>query len=152
MAKASEPLYAIVAPVVAGLGYELVGAELQPQGSSALLRVYIDQDNGIGLEDCERVSKQLSAVLDVEDPIREHYVLEVSSPGIERPLFTAEHFRRFVGECARLRLRRLIEGRRRLTGEIVEVDGDTIILREPGQDALAVPLEVIERANLVVDV
>ena len=152
MPKASEQLYAIVAPIVAGLGYELVGVETQSQGASSLLRVYIDVQGGIGIEDCERVSKQLSAVLDVEDPIGEHYVLEVSSPGVDRPLFTLEHFRRFIGERARLRLRSVLQGRRRLTGEIVEVDGNAVIVQESGQVPFTVPLESIERANLIADV
>ena len=91
MATIREKLYEIITPVVEGLEYELVGIEYLPQGKHSLLRVYIDQEAGIALEDCSKVSHQISAVMDVEDPISSNYNLEVSSPGLERPLFVEEH-------------------------------------------------------------
>lgn len=90
-------------PVVTGLGYELLGIEWHNQGKHSLLRVYIDHENGIGIEDCETVSRQLSAFMDVEDLIPGHYRLEVSSPGLDRPLFTLEHFARFIGEAVKVK-------------------------------------------------
>ena len=90
-------------PVVSGLGYELLGIEWHNQGKHSLLRVYIDHEDGIGIEDCETVSRQLSAFMDVEDLIPGQYRLEISSPGLDRPLFTLEHFARFIGEEVKLK-------------------------------------------------
>ena len=98
MRHAPGNIQAIVEPVVTSLGYELVGVEFLMQGHSGLLRVYIDDEDGIQVNDCQRVSHQLSGVLDVEDVIKGKYQLEVSSPGLDRPLFTAEHFERFQGD------------------------------------------------------
>jgi ribosome maturation factor RimP len=149
MARSAVQLQALADPVVTSLGYELVGIEVLRPAEDSLLRIYIDSDDGIGVSDCERVSRQLSAVFDVEDPIREPYVLEVSSPGLDRPLFTLEHFQRFVGEEAQLRLRYLFSGRRRIKGELLGVEGEDVVVREPGQPEFRVPHELIERANLV---
>ena len=98
-----------------------------------MLRVYIDEpDKGIDLSDCETVSREISATLDVEDPVTGQYTLEVSSPGVERPLFTAEHFERFIGEMASVQLHAPQDGRRRFKGTIVAVDGDTVHLDVDG--------------------
>ena len=123
---------------VASLGYELVDLDLRI-GGDGLLRLYIDADDGITLDDCERVSHQVSGLLDVEDPIPGHYTLEVSSPGVNRPLRTRAHYRRFAGERAKVELARPREdGRRRFTGLLgaveddefaLELDGETVQLR-----------------------
>jgi ribosome maturation factor RimP len=127
----------------------VVGVELAGSGTRGrLLRVYIDQEEGITLDDCTAVSHQLSGVLDVEDPIREHYTLEVSSPGLDRPLFTAAHFERFAGHTARIRLARLIDKRRKLTGVLRGVRGDAVLIDLEGQE-LEIPLADIESARLV---
>ena len=123
---------------VASLGYELVDLDLRI-GGDGLLRLYIDAEDGITLDDCERVSHQVSGLLDVEDPIPGHYTLEVSSPGVNRPLRTRAHYRRFAGERAKIELARPREdGRRRFTGLLgpveddefaLELDGETVRLR-----------------------
>ena len=118
MAKASEKLVAIIEPAVTALGFELVGVEHLPQGHHSLLRIYIDHENGVNVDDCGRVSHQSSAVLDVEDPIRGVYTLEVSSPGLERPPFTLEHYARFADNLAEIRLHAPLTGSRKFQGRI----------------------------------
>ena len=137
-----------VEAAVRGLGYELVGVEYLPQGRRSLLRVYIDSPDGITVDDCERVSHQVSGVLDVDDPIRGQYVLEVSSPGLDRPLFTAEHFRRFAGSRVRLRISPPLEGRRNFSGVLRGLNDDlVVVIQEDGE--VKIPLHQIEQARLV---
>ncbi len=146
--KAPERLQGLLEPVVTGLGYEWVGLEFLSAGARSTLRVYIDLDGGITVDDCERVSRQVSSVLDVEDVIRGHYTLEVSSPGLDRPLFTPEHFRRFAGREVRLQLRDLVQGRRRLDGRLVGIDagGEVTILADGVE--YRIPLANIAKARL----
>ncbi|TVQ87702.1 MAG: ribosome maturation factor RimP [Chromatiaceae bacterium] len=139
----------LVRSVVAPMGYEALGVEhRQRPGGSALLRVYIDHPDGIGLEDCEAVSRQLSAALDVADPIPGHYDLEVSSPGLDRPLFTPTQIAHQVGNRARFRLAVKHDGRRRFDGEILAVDVQQVRLLVDGEQ-IALPLDQIESARLV---
>lgn len=147
MKRVPEPLLKIVGPAVTGLGYELVGVEYQPQPRNSVLRVYIDQPEGITVDDCERVSHQLSGVLDVEDPIRGHYTLEVSSPGLDRPLFTAEQFERFAGNRVRIRLGAPLDGRRNFTGRLCGVENGNVVIEVDG-DETHLPLESIDQARL----
>lgn len=133
---------------VQGLGYELVGVEYLPQGRRSLLRVYIDTPDGVTVEDCERVSHQVSGVLDVDDPIHGQYVLEVSSPGLDRPLFTAEHYRRFAGRRVRLRISPPLDGRRNFSGVLRGLrDNLVVIAQEEGE--VEIPLRHVEQARLV---
>jgi len=148
MTGKSTLLNNIVEPVVTGLGYELVGCVFIPRGRQATLRIYIDSPNGITLDDCQQVSKQVSAVLDVEDPISQHYDLEVSSPGLDRPLFKKEHYQRFIGRNIRLRLYSANQGRRKLTGLLHAVNEENIIIEVDGAE-IVLPFEDIDRANLV---
>ena len=134
-------------PVVGMLGYELVGIEYL-QGAGGLLRVYIDSEDGITLDDCSRVSHQLSGLLDVEDIIKGQYNLEVSSPGLDRPLFTAEHFQRFAGHEAKIRLSVPQNGRRNFQGTLCGVQDDVVLL-EMDNKQVTVPLNMIDKANLV---
>jgi ribosome maturation factor RimP len=143
--RVQQRLIDLIQPVVEGLGYELVGVEFD--GRQRLLRVYIDSPEGIGLDDCTRVSNQVSGMLDVEDPISGHYQLEISSPGLDRPLFTLAHYRRFEGELARLHLARAIEGRRRFKARLAGTDGDTVLVDDGGL-VLRIPFEAIEKARL----
>ncbi len=113
MASKQEQLKAMLLPVVEGLGYMFWGLDYLSQGKHSTIRLYIDSEEGVKLEDCEKVSRQVSGVLDVEDPIQGEYVLEVSSPGIDRPLYTLEQFTRYVGEEVAVRLRVPFEGRRK---------------------------------------
>jgi ribosome maturation factor RimP len=113
------------------LGLELLGVEFAPSAGNSMLRLYIDvEGRAVGIEDCESVSREVSALLDVNDPIASEYTLEVSSPGIDRPLFGAAQFARFLGEQAKLSLRVPMEGRRRLQGRIARVEGDRVTIAE----------------------
>jgi ribosome maturation factor RimP len=151
MSKAEE-IVELLSPTVQALGMELLGIEYAASGSSALLRLYIDvADRPVNVEDCEAVSREVSAVLDVEDPITSNYTLEVSSPGIDRPLFTLAHFARFVGEQAKVNLRLPQDGRRRVQGEIAAAqDGRVTLVMEKGE-TFVVAVENIEKARLVPD-
>lgn len=149
MNKAPPALLQLARETVEPMGYELLGLEYQmrPQ-SGALLRMYIDHADGIQLDDCETVSRQFGAVLDVEDPIKGEYELEVSSPGLDRPLFEKRHFERFVGHEAKIRLHRAIDGRRRFKGVIRAVDGDELALEVDGVE-IRLPFAEIDNARLV---
>jgi ribosome maturation factor RimP len=151
MNRVEPKIASLVRSVVEPMGYECVGVE-HDSGSSggAILRVYIDHPDGIGLDDCEAVSHQLSGALDVDDPIAGQYDLEVSSPGLDRPLFEREHFRRFQGARVRIRLLEKLDGRRRFDGRILGVDGDRVLLDLDGEQ-VALPFERIEAARLVPD-
>jgi len=157
--KATE-IAKLLAPTVSSLGVELLGVEYLPSPGGAMLRLYIDvpadavgeggEPRSVTIEDCEAVSREVSAQLDVEDPISSHYTLEVSSPGIDRPLFGAAQFARFAGESAKVVLRLPQDGRRRLQGEIVRVTGEDITFNVDGNE-LTVRADNIEKARLVPD-
>jgi ribosome maturation factor RimP len=139
----------LLQPGVEALGFELVDAELAGGGRGATLRVYIDSPQGITVEDCADVSRQISAILDVEDPIQGSYTLEVSSPGLDRPLVTPEDFRKRLGETVKAKLRRPDPmGRRNFSGKLLEVKADSIVL-EVDNEQHELAFEVIERARLV---
>ena len=142
-----EQLQAMLAPVVESLGYECWGVEFISQGRHSLLRVYIDHANGILVDDCEAVSRQVSAVLDVEDPISSEYTLEVSSPGMDRPLFTLEQFAKHVGEQVKIKLRSPFDGRRNFQGLLRGVeDQDVVVLVDDHEFLL--PIDLIDKANI----
>jgi ribosome maturation factor RimP len=141
----------LVEPVVQGMGYELWGCEYVPRRRQSLLRVYIDCPQGVTLEDCGRVSHQLSGVLDVEDPIAASYVLEVSSPGLDRLLMKGDHFRRYIGDRVKIKLKGLIEGRRQFVARVLEVRDDHVLIQEQ-QTKFSIPLMAIERARLVPEI
>ncbi len=122
MASKQELLENLIAPVVSSLGCELWGLEYLTQGRYTTVRIFIDGANGVSLDDCERVSRQISSVFDVEDPIDGEYTLEVSSPGLDRPLYTEAHYARYVGETISVRLRIARDGRRRFKGVITKVE------------------------------
>ncbi len=147
----SEQIQALLAPTVASLGLELLGVEFVPSGHSALLRLYIDAPGRhVGIEDCEAASREVSALLDVNDPIESEYTLEVSSPGIDRPLFTVEQFARFIGEQVKISLRLPQDGRRRISGKILAAaEGQVRIADEKGELELA--MDNIEKARLQPD-
>jgi len=149
MRQEENELTRLVRSAAEPMGYELVGVEYFQRGTGgAVLRVYIDHKNGITLDDCSAVSHQLSGVLDVEDPIQGHYDLEVSSPGLDRPLFSAAHFERFRGHRARLKLAAKIDDRRKLEGLIEGVRDETLLLTMDGETR-EIPLAMIDSARLV---
>jgi len=145
-------LHQSLSPIVTGLGYELLGIEWHSQGKHSLLRLYIDHDDGIGIEDCEAVSRQLSAYLDVEDLVQGHYRLEVSSPGLDRPLFSLAHFARFIGEDVKVKCYGDINGQKRFTGSIEAVNQDgaaAVVIKLENDTLLTIPFSNIAKANLV---
>lgn len=148
MKQAPEHLTALLEPVIEGLGYECVGIEYNPHPKHGLLRIYIDRPEGIVLDDCSKVSHQVSGLLDVEDPIPGEYQLEISSPGADRPLFKKSHFQRFIGKTVRVQLYAPVQQRKKITGVIQGVDGDNIQLAE-GEHIFAVPFDMISKARLV---
>ncbi len=149
MAVANSELKQLLGPVVEALGCELWGLELQTGGRTKLLRIYIDRaEDGIGVDDCERVSRQASAVLDVEEAINGEYILEVSSPGMDRPLYELNQYEQYIGEDISLRLRFPYEGRRNFKGRLTGIDNDEIVLVVTDHEFLF-PVEGIEKANVV---
>ncbi len=151
MGRATDRLTTLVESAVRALGYELVGVEHLSHGKHSIVRVFIDSERGITLADCERASHQISGVLDVEDPIRGQYNLEVSSPGLDRPLFTVEHYARFLGEKVKIRLRLAINGRRKFTGRIQKVENGVITIVDDADQEFELTVDDVEKANLVPD-
>ncbi len=148
MSSKLEQLQAMLAPVVEALGYECWGVEFISQGRHAVLRVYVDRANGIQVDDCEKVSRQVSGVLDVEDPISSEYTLEVSSPGMDRPLFTLEQFAKHAGEQVKIKLRSPFEGRRNFQGLLKGVEEQDVIVQADEHEYL-LPVDSIEKANII---
>jgi ribosome maturation factor RimP len=142
-----ERLIALIEPLLGRLGYELVELEYGAGPGRGILRVFIDAAAGIGVDDCERVSREISALLDVEDPIPAAYTLEVSSPGFDRVLRTREHFGRFVGSRVFVELKEPRAGRRRYTGQLLAVD-DAGIALAVDRERVAVGFAEIGKARL----
>ena len=149
MSRRTEQLKDMLAPAIEAMGFEFWGLEYL-QGRGAILRIFIDHEDGISVDDCAAVSHQVSGVLDVEDPIPGEYNLEVSSPGMERPLFTLEQWARYTGEKAQVRLLAPVAGKRRFTAEIAGVEDEELLLKVEGEP-LSVPFAQVDRANLVAD-
>ena len=143
-------LFDLLEPVAAGLGFELIEIEFSSAGRNSVLRVYVDRTDGagVGIEDCERASRAIGAVLEAEDPIGHEYALEVSSPGFDRPLRTAAHFARFAGSEARIELAAPIEGRRRFRGLLGAVEDGNVTI-EVDRREWKLPLAGISKARLV---
>ena len=149
MTGKADEIRELLAPTVAALGFELLGVEYAPHKTNALVRIYIDAPGRpVTIEDCESVSREVSATLDVDDPIKSRYTLEVSSPGIDRPLFTAEQFARFVGKEAKVQVNVPIAGRRRFQGPIRAVEGGNIVLEQDGND-VTIEHGNVQKANLI---
>ena len=147
----STELTDLLAPVVADMGLECLGVEYSPSHGNSLVRVYIDAPGrAVTVDDCEAVSRQVSATLDVSDPIQGRYTLEVSSPGLDRPLFTPEQFARFIGQSAKVEVNLPIDGRRRFQGLIRGVEGATIVLDQDGTE-VRIAQDNIHKAKLVPD-
>lgn len=148
MASKQERLTDLIAPVVASLGCELWGLEYLTQGRYTTLRIFIDGPNGVSLDDCEKVSRQISSVMDVEDPIEGEYTLEVSSPGLDRPLYTEAQYARYIGETVNLRLRIARDGRRRFKGVINKVENGNLLLQVDNQEVTLL-IDTIDKGNLL---
>ncbi|MCG8378093.1 MAG: ribosome maturation factor RimP [Proteobacteria bacterium] len=148
MVRQNQALLDLIEPEVSALGYELLGIELNRDGHGSILRVYIDKPDGITIDDCVTVSQQLTGMLDVEDPIKGQYELEVSSPGLDRPIFTIEQFRKYIGETIKLRLYEKINERKRFTGVLISVENDVILINCENED-FEVPVNMVDKARLV---
>ncbi len=145
-----DSLEALVRPVVEQLGYRLWELEYSPGRGNGYVRLYVDSDEGITLDDCERVSRAVSDLLDVEDPVPGQYTLEVSSPGLDRPLRTAGHFAPYVGEMVFVELAQAVDGRRRFKGPLVAAGEETIEVDVDGRRH-ALPIAGIRKAHLAPD-
>ena len=140
----------LLQPLVEDLGYEFVGLEYNSNPKHSVLRIYIDHENGVGIEDCETVSRETAALLDVKDPIRSQYNLEVSSPGLDRPLFTAAHYRQFEGCVAQINLFAPQDGRRKFSGPILGAEENSIRIEQDGTE-VTLDLSNVVKARLVPD-
>lgn len=149
MAKIND-LTELLHSAVESIGYELLGVEYIAQGKHSVLRLYINHENGINVDDCAKVSHQVSGILEVEDPIASQYALEVSSPGLERPLFTLQHFKQFVGRVISMKCHVGIDGRRKFKGELKSINDNQITIDVDGQ-SYTVDFDDIDKANLVAD-
>ena len=144
----SEELTGLLEPTITRLGYELADLEVRVGGGSGVLRLFIDKPEGVGLDDCEKVSHAVSALLDVEDPLPGRYDLEVSSPGLDRKLTKVEHFQRFTGETVKVQMRFPIAGRKRFRGTLMASDDENIVVEVDGESH-TLPMATIDTARLV---
>ena len=147
-----DALMRLLEPPIEALNYELVDVEFAQAGRGGVLRIFIDrraEDSSLGItvDDCANVSHAVSQVLEIQDPIKGHYTLEVSSPGFDRILRTRAHFERFVGERIFAELKLPIEGRRRFVGVLKSIAEDTVVVEVDGK-AHSLPLERIQKARL----
>jgi len=148
MTKKEQQLEALLAPSVMALGLRIWGIEYLSQGKRSLLRIYIDGDEGVTIDDCERVSKQVSDLLDVENVLASSYTLEVSSPGLDRLLFKPEQYAESIGETVDVRLNYPFEGRRRFVGALTRLEDDEVIVQVEDLEFL-IPLSNVQRARIV---
>lgn len=148
-----DTLLGLLQPVIEGLGYELWELEYQPGRGNALLRIYLDTagEGGITVEDCERASRAVSEVLDASDPIPGNYTLEVSSPGLERPLRTARHFAPYVGQAVFVEMAHVVDERRRFKGTLTAAGPESIEVEVEGRRHV-LPLVGIRKAHLAPDI
>lgn len=148
MKSNAEKVTQLIEPTVQALDLELWGVEHASQGKYSVLRIFIEREAGVTIDDCERVSRQVSAIFDVEDPIAGEYTLEVSSPGMDRLLFTPQQFQRYRGEEVSVRMRTPVDGRRKFKGTLTDVVDDIIHIQVDGSD-FELPHGDIEKANIV---
>lgn len=153
MRKIDPILYERMTTLVSGMGYELVGCEVLSQPGSMLFRIYIDSEKGVKVDDCSRVSRQIGAMMDVDGPFQGKYHLEVSSPGIDRPLFEPAHFRKYVGKRIKVRLYTPVNQQRKYNGMLKQVEGEEItILVDTSEQEVKLSFSNIEKANLIGDI
>ena len=144
----NQKLHDLLHPEITAMGFELLGIELSNSGSASFLRIYIDKSEGINIDDCVLVSQQLTGLLDVNNPIKGKYNLEVSSPGLDRPLFTDEQLKKHIGQIVMIKLHEKYKGKRRIIGEIEAVEDLEIVIK-CNESKENIPLDLINKANLV---
>jgi ribosome maturation factor RimP len=140
-----------IAAIVNRMGYIFVGCELKPQGRRSVFRIYIDNESGVTLDGCSKVSRQISAMLDVEDPIQGEYTLEISSPGLNRPLFELAHYQKQIDKRIKVHLRIPINGQSNFVGMLLRVENDNIHLLVDAEEKV-LPFSDIEKANVIADI
>ena len=148
MDRLEKKLNDMFEPVIESMAYELVCVELTGSGNGTILRVYIDADKGITVDDCKAVSYQLSGILEVEDPLQSQYALEISSPGLDRPLVKPEHFKQFVGDLVKIRSTEAVLGRKNFKGILESFDGEYLCVAVDNE-VYEIPFDIVEKANLV---
>ena len=148
MATLEQNLQEMLQDAVEDLGCELWGIECQRAGRFMTVRLFIDKEGGVTVDDCADVSRQVSAILDVEDPIADKYNLEVSSPGLDRPLFTLSQFERYIGQDIAVHLRIPVMERRKWQGKLERIENDMVTLIVDGQEQVLV-FGNIQKANVV---
>ena len=147
-----QDLTTLFEPVIQSMGYQLVGIEFQDSTQHGTLRVYIDHENGIGVDDCVAISRQISAILDVEEPIQQAYDLEVSSPGINRPLFKAQDYEQFFGHSAKIKMAVALDGRKNFRGVLQGVTDSKTVQIVVDNESYDLRISDIAKANLVDEV
>ncbi|MEW6991435.1 ribosome maturation factor RimP [Colwelliaceae bacterium 6441] len=148
MAKFEHKLTDMLRPAVEEVGVELLGIEFVSAGKHSILRLFIDHENGIDVDNCADVSRQVGALLDVEDPISTEYNLEVSSPGLDRPLFTLEHYQAVIGETVNVRLSLPLNGRRKFKGKLNAIENDILVVTVDNEEFELV-FSNVDKGNLV---
>ena len=153
MRKDHTHLWELIEPVVNGMGFDLIEIEHFPNPKHGVLRLFIDkpagsEDDGVVIEDCSAVSRQISALIDVEDPIRGQFNLEVSSPGLDRPLRRLQDFQRFTGSLVKLKTVMPLEGQRNFKGRLLEASEDVVVI-ETDAEEISLPMNAIEKARIV---
>jgi ribosome maturation factor RimP len=136
-----------ISSIVNAMDYEFVGAQMQ----GGVLQIFIDKESGVNVDDCSRISRQVSAMLDVEDPIQGRYTLEVSSPGLDRPLFQMMHYTKQVGKRIKVHMQAPINNRRKFVGQLLRIDGNDIHLLVD-EEEIVLPFSEIEKANVIADI
>ncbi|MCG6936919.1 MAG: ribosome maturation factor RimP [Gammaproteobacteria bacterium] len=148
MRREQTHLWELFEPVVNGMGYDLIEIEHIPNPKHGILRLYIDKEDGVTIDDCSAVSEQISALIDVEDPVRGHFNLEISSPGLDRPLRRLKDFQRFTGSLVKLKTSMPLEGQRNFKGRLLEANEDVLVI-ETDTEEISLPMSAIEKARLV---
>lgn len=149
--EVSHRVQALLEPILESEGMELADLEFKKGRGRCYLRVYIDREGGVTLEDCANVSRQLGQILDVEDVIEQSYVLEVSSPGLDRPLKRVEDYRRFSGRLAKISTYAPVQGKKVFAGRLKGIEEETVIMEEEGGILVSIPFPLISKGRLEVE-
>jgi ribosome maturation factor RimP len=141
-------LWELFEPVVTGMGYDLIEIEHFPNPKHGVLRLYIDKEGGVTIDDCSDVSQQISALIDVEDPVKGQFNLEISSPGMDRPLRRLKDFKRFTGSKVKLKTNVPFDGQRNFTGQLLGADEDYVVI-ETDTEEVSIPMSAVDKARIV---
>ena len=148
MRRDQTHLWELIEPVVKGMGYDLIEIEHFPNPKHGVLRLYIDKEGGVNVDDCSTVSRQVSALIDVEDPVSGQFNLEISSPGADRPLRRLVDFQRFIGSLVKLKTVMPLEGQRNFKGRLLEASEETLVI-ETDDEEISLPMSTIDKARIV---